>query len=783
MAHFSKPQSIVTMLVALFALLHLTLAFKHRDVHWRQPRTDADMAEIIDNIARNLSVRHQELAKRDIGPYIAINGICSHATVWWGDCDPNGRQSFPRLEIRDMQANNPDQFNLYLIGMERFMAKDHNDQLSYYAIAGIHGRPHRTWNHFPLPLVNEAGFCPHTSTLFGSWHRPYIAIHEQALYLSIVEVIAEFPEDQRDRWYRAAATWRLPIWGWGRDVGNGPYVPTAYRDKFVTVIKPQGQVTIPNPLYSYTFGDTMPQEMGNTPWNNWPTTLRRPVPNPTRSNNNELEARFQSIAVTLRDRIYSVMSSKQPWGFASTEQIGVRTDLSGSGVDSFESIHDVIHVTVGGESGGHMAYLDLSSFEPMFWGHHGNVDFLLDIYHYIVPDSWVANGNIPRPMAQWNPGEPKNAYTPLKPFTSGTYGGYFTSMDVKDTRRFGYYYPETSQQSYQQAVEAVSRLYGGGVRRMTKREDGTDNNTNPYTGQYLGRPYQEGDYNHVLDIVADRYAMSGSYTIHCFIGNGNGNSTSSNSTVPQDTSTAPYGNPTAPYGNSTAPYGNSTRTAYAHYPTPSAQGYFNGTNYDADDDYNPANDFTQTPDYVGAYTLLGHMMKHEGNDSQPVMTRGCLPLTTCLMGKVAAGLLASLKPEDVEPYLAANLYYKITTDHGEVLASDIPNLHISVKCNKVVPPASPDQLADLSAPYQHLPLATAGKPAGRIYVHEPTPMDIVPVDANYYETGYIGSDQPNDNGGNYQSPVTGSNPFGNGGFCPVVQVIKYVYPDGSPARH
>jgi tyrosinase len=67
---------------------------------------------------------------------------------------------------------------LYLLGMERFMAKDKGDTLGYYQIAGVHGRPFTTWNRFPTPLVNQAGFCPHGSTLFGSWHRPYLAIFE-----------------------------------------------------------------------------------------------------------------------------------------------------------------------------------------------------------------------------------------------------------------------------------------------------------------------------------------------------------------------------------------------------------------------------------------------------------------------------------------------------------------------------------------------------------------------------------------------------------------------------
>jgi tyrosinase len=172
MANFSKPQSMMTMLVAFFALLQVTVASQHGS-HHHAHRRDAEIKAHIDDVTSHL-------AKRDIGPYLAISGVCSTGTNWWGDCDSNGRQSYPRLEIRQL-ARNSDQWNLYLLGMERFQSKDKNDKLSYYQVSGVHGRPFQTWNNFPTPLVNQAGFCPHGSTLFGSWHRPYLAIFEVRL--------------------------------------------------------------------------------------------------------------------------------------------------------------------------------------------------------------------------------------------------------------------------------------------------------------------------------------------------------------------------------------------------------------------------------------------------------------------------------------------------------------------------------------------------------------------------------------------------------------------------
>ncbi|KAH8724533.1 common central domain of tyrosinase-domain-containing protein [Phaeosphaeriaceae sp. PMI808] len=782
MANISKPTSLMAMLVTLFTILQLTVASQHGAHHKAHRRSIAD-----DIIKAQLDEASAALAKRDIGPFIAISGVCSTGTNWWGDCDSNGRQSYPRREIRDLR-NDGDQWNLYLLGMERFMSKGKDDRLGYYQIAGIHGRPFVSWNNFPTPLVNQAGFCPHSQTLFGSWHRPYLAIYEQAWYLAVTEVINDFPQDQRQRWRNAAQTLRMPYWDWAMETNGGPTVPTTIRDQQVTVTKPQGQVTIANPLYSYSWGNSLPNEIGGGPWNNNPFTLRRPVANPTRSNNNEMNGRFDGMRISLRDRVFALFSSKQPWGYATTSAIGVRTDLSGSGVDSFESVHDAIHNTAGGESGGHMYYLDMSSFDPIFWLHHTNIDRLMTMYQYIVPDTWVANGNINRPMAQWNEGEAKNGGTPLKPFTKSTYGDYFNSGDVRETRVFGYYYPETSDRSYGQVAQAVTNLYGAGVRQLNKRDSPVDEKT----GQYLGRPMKEGDYHHVLDITADRFAMDGSYTVHCFIGD-DGNSTSTNST--------------APYGNSTVPYGNATSSAYSPSATAPVNPYKNGTG-EVLEDYDPSKDFTRDPNYVGAYGVLGGM-KAGGNSSYKVMTRGSLPLTTCLQGKEYFGKLKSLKPEDVEPYLQKNLYYKVIGVNGEIDPKTIPNFHVVAKCNKVVPAASPNELPDLSAPYQVLEKATEKLPAGNLYTYIPQPVDI-PIPGASYEEGsgsYPGSyPGSNNNGGNYGTPgQNNNNNGGNGkpgvsypnngvfpyptmpwqeqGYCAVVQTIKYVYPDGKSAGY
>lgn len=587
------------------------------------------------------------------------------------------------------------------------------------------------------------------STLFGSWHRPYLAVYEQALQDSIFEVIDTFPQSQRANLQAKARTIRMPYWDWAMDPGNGqPTVPTSIRDQTVTVTKPNGRVTIPNPLYSYSWGSSLPSEMGGGPWNNFPTTLRRPVSNPTRSNNNEMSVRFNNLRTSLRDRVFWLFASRQPWGYATTSQVGVRTQMSGNGVDSFESVHDAVHSTSGGESGGHMWYLDYSSFDPIFWLHHTNVDRLVTMHQYMT-DTWVANGVIPRPMAQWNQGEQKNGNTPLKPFTKNTNGDFFTSNDIRQTRALNYVYPETANNNAQEVIAAINRLYGNG-NRMSKRDT--------RTGKFQGRNVQSGDYHTVLSIQADKYLLDGSYVVHCFIG-GASNSTSN--------STAPY-----PTNNATAPYDSSNSTAP----------YTNGTSeYDITDD----------PNYVGTYAVLGGSKAGAGNSSIPIITEGCLPLTTALQGKQEAGEIKSLHPDDVEDYLSKNLrYVVIGPDAKEYNPDNLEGFHVSVRSCPVTPSESEYELPGMGE-FKNLPKATENLPAGKPFTYTPTPLDYV---------------SPGDDGGDWgEAPYThvptapGSSPSGvsppypsgtfvwpyptepqnEEGYCVSKQTIHYVDPAGN----
>ncbi|KAF2752129.1 Di-copper centre-containing protein [Sporormia fimetaria CBS 119925] len=653
MVAYSKPRGLLPALFALLVLAQgiVALHAAHGNANHRRAHLEATKREI----------QSRQVQTNWLGTTIAATGV-------------NPSEPAERLEIRELR-NNAEAWNLYLLGMEKFMNKDKDDRVGYYQIAGIHGRPSISWNG--APYLNNAGYCPHGEVLFGSWHRPYLAVFEQAWHLSVQEVIDEFPESERANLRDIARNMRIPYWDAARHPGNGqPAVPMLLRDQWVTVTKPSGQVSIPNPLHSYSFGTELPSAMRggiSESWGNHPTTLRSPwtADQPFRTNNNEFNAKMGRIRISIRDRIYGlfVANPLPSWGTVSTSAIGVRTLQNNNNVDSFESVHDSVHVT----AGGHMYYLDYSAFDPLFWLHHANVDRLLAMYQVISPHTWVSSGRARRGTAGWVQGTNMDQTTELYPFTKDVDGTAITSADVRSTTAMGYYYRETMNDSPQEVMDAVNALYGPSapVAKRTIHE-GTNN-----TSQYEGRPFVEGDENYVLSIIANKYALPGSYAIHCFIGN------------PGDDTTPPY-----PVSNSTSP--NSSNST-------------------------DCGDLTEHPDYVGTYGVLG------GSHADPngLTIAGALPLTTALQGKQAAGHLPSLAREDAEPYLKEHMYYRIVGPGGaEIPAEEIPGLHLGVRSCPVSPPTNSGDMPKFGE-YAKMPSITEGKPAGEEFEYELSPLEEV----------------------------------------------------------
>ena len=86
-----------------------------------------------------------------------------------------------------------------------------------------------------------------------------------------------------------------------------------------------------------------------------------------------LEGRFSNICrymlltvSRIRATIYNLLTQVQTYAaFSNTGSNDGRT----SSYNSLENLHNAIHILVGGNYG-HMQYISLSSFDPVFFLHH-----------------------------------------------------------------------------------------------------------------------------------------------------------------------------------------------------------------------------------------------------------------------------------------------------------------------------------------------------------------------------------------------------------------------------
>lgn len=74
-----------------------------------------------------------------------------------------------RREVRELQSRFPDQWNLYMLGLEALQGMDENNITSYYQLAGIHGMPYKPYNGVAGLAGASGGYCTHSSTIFLTW--------------------------------------------------------------------------------------------------------------------------------------------------------------------------------------------------------------------------------------------------------------------------------------------------------------------------------------------------------------------------------------------------------------------------------------------------------------------------------------------------------------------------------------------------------------------------------------------------------------------------------------
>ena len=249
----------------------------------------------------------QELqAAQAKGVVLGLNGISDVDVV-------------PRLDIDVFLHNHPEAFNLFIIAFDKLQNETKsNDRMGYFQIAGrnklrmntiscqlkkptgIHGAPKIQWDNMGLKFNTNttiqggtpAGYCAHGTETFPTWHRPYLVMLEQTLFLKMVEVANSYDEPHRAEYLSAVTNFRLPYWDYFRPRGGEvtfpgvldgrettyPFdysLPRVFTEKDISVFAPPNNELKPlargNPFRSHPFNN---DESGTIEWKDFAPQVR-----------------------------------------------------------------------------------------------------------------------------------------------------------------------------------------------------------------------------------------------------------------------------------------------------------------------------------------------------------------------------------------------------------------------------------------------------------------------------------------------------------------------------
>ncbi|PWW80406.1 Di-copper centre-containing protein [Tuber magnatum] len=605
-----------------------------------------------------------------------------------------------RQEIRALQSTNPDMFNLYILGLQRMQSLPKTDRLSWFQIAGIHGRPYTAWDSV-RGNGNASGYCTHSSILFLTWHRPYLALYEQSLFENVKAAVAAFPPGPtKDKFTRLVPSFRMPYWDWAADARVPDVV---LREQTIEVETATGRQRIRNPLYSYNFGSIDRREFPENRFNTWLNTVRYP-------NLANVAAQMRQIetfpnpgtnGLNLRDRVYALLSRNNYRNFAFFSNDGWNNNGHPDDYDSLESVHNTIHGTIGG--GGHMSTPAYAGFDPIFWLHHTNVDRIFALWQVLNPSSYVVDQRA-RYSTFWSQANgTEGPNTTLLPFHQNQ-TTYWTSLTCRNLKIFGSTYPElvdwgvvSPDQVRLNVQRAVQTLYGrtAPVNRILgqapgaigasvlsfsqpgvaitasgssiPQTDGPGDEETPaqsHGGQSEQQPIQSESTGH-LDLIkdgavheyfcnvrADKYAAGGSFNVHIFLGDFSDDA---------------------------------TRRAFDD----NLVGTFSV--------------FANDPETTGCE-------KCQDEAENGLIVTGSIPLTGALLDRIPE--LNSLEPDHVIPYLQSKLHWRCNRpDNTAIPREEISSLKVGVASVPVEVP-TPDHLLPRYGEWQPQYEVTAGRKAG-----------------------------------------------------------------------
>ncbi|KAI0821744.1 common central domain of tyrosinase-domain-containing protein [Trametes gibbosa] len=307
---------------------------------------------------------------------------------------------------------------------------------SYFQIAGIHGAPYSAWDgagNGPDPAQIFKGYCTHGSVLFPTWHRPYVALIEQAIQKHALEIAEKYATYQ-PLWKAAAISLRQPYWDWAASAT--PPDEIYISDTLTIPGPPNGQpLTVNNP-FKWTYRCAQ-------------IDSNKIVSDNLKQLRDNIDGKLSSAYNNRRKQALSLLQYVKSWARFSRDD---SSKGSGPSQASLEAVHALIHTGFGGISPffGHMGSPQTAAFDPIFWLHHSQTDRLLSL--------WLALNSDPNNSELWIPqskdidgtwttpaGGVVDESTDLTPFYNTSQDGHFwksSDLRVPPNGLFGYSYPE-----------------------------------------------------------------------------------------------------------------------------------------------------------------------------------------------------------------------------------------------------------------------------------------------------------------------------------------------------
>lgn len=363
------------------------------------------------------------------------------------------------------------------------------------------------------------------------------------------------------------------------------------------------------------------------------------------SENFQVSAALLSKLPEIQQRLYVLFSNYHDYNAFSNKAWAA--SQRSSNLDSIESVHDIIHLYGGLK--GHMTYVPLSSFDPLFFLHHVMVDRLVAMWQVLNPDAWIqpmANGETSYVAPK---GTVEDSTTPLVPFYA-TEDTFWTSDTSRTTEPFGYSYADTHlhvgdrSALKQSLIRKINTWYGASSPAGIAK----DAQLRAAALQSAGQPWQAKTEGPNVKLAADdppahKIIQSGEYTEWI-----------ANAQVNVEALDGTYG---------------------IHF--------FIGQ---------PSNDpeeWNLSQNQIGSVGIFAMNMS-TGSQSK---ISGTLPLTSALMKLVATDALPNLYPKAVTPFLRRNLQVRVLGNNNSVIdLGRVDGLHIDITSASVTVPESDEEL-------------------------------------------------------------------------------------------